>query len=82
MSKSIHNEHYRRVINRIRTARIKQRYSQRRLSATLNRHQNFVSKYERHEQRLDFLELMEICNVLEISPYETFSLCDPSADKP
>lgn len=34
----------------------------------LNRLQSFVSKYERGERRLDVVEFIAICRVLEIDP--------------
>ena len=40
--------------------------TQVRLAALLGRPQSFVSKYERGERRLDFVEVLEIAEVLGI----------------
>lgn len=48
------------------TARIDLGLTQAALAAALDRPQSFVSKYERGERRLDFVEVLEVAGVLEI----------------
>ena len=38
------------------------------LAKLLNRHQSYVSKYENGEKILDFIEVLSICEALEINP--------------
>lgn len=38
------------------------------LAKLLNRHQSYVSKYENGEKILDFIEVLTICEALNINP--------------
>lgn len=40
------------------------------LAKTLNKPQSFVSKYEIGERKLDFIEVINICNALNKNPHE------------
>ena len=53
-----------RLLKQIRTS---QRVSQVELAQRLQEPQSFVSRYERGQQRLDVLELRQICLALGIS---------------
>jgi transcriptional regulator with XRE-family HTH domain len=44
--------------------------TQTQLATRLNKPQSFVSKYERGDRRLDFVEFLEIANALEINIVE------------
>lgn len=41
-------------------------FTQQELAALLARPQSFVSKYESGERRLDFIDVLDICDVLQI----------------
>lgn len=40
------------------------------LAKALNKPQSFVSKYEIGERKLDFIEVINICNALNKNPHE------------
>ena len=42
--------------------------TQQHLASRLNKHQSFVSKFERRERRLDVLEFVTICRALNVDP--------------
>lgn len=44
--------------------------NQRDLSAKMSRPQSYVSKYERGERRLDFVEFLEVAEALGIDPVD------------
>ena len=81
MPKSIHQESYQKLIQRLRDIRIGKNYSQEELAKLLNRNQTFVSKYERCEQRLDLVELVDICERLEVSVEEVVILVKSLSQK-
>jgi transcriptional regulator with XRE-family HTH domain len=41
---------------------------QRGLGELINRHQSFVSKYEKGESRLEVIEFVEICRAVGVAP--------------
>jgi transcriptional regulator with XRE-family HTH domain len=51
-------------------ARRERKLTQILLAATLGRPQSFVSKYERGERRLDFVEVLEIAKALDANTCE------------
>jgi len=58
--------------------RMLQGATQGQISEMLNKPQSFVSKYENGERRLDFIEVIDICNILHADPHE---LVDALIDK-
>ena len=67
INKSIHSKLYHRIIARLRAKREGKGLTQYQLARILNVQQTYVSKIETCERRLDILELMNICEALEIS---------------
>lgn len=67
INKSIHSKLYHRIIARLRAKREGKGLSQYQLSQILKVQQSYVSKIETCEQRLDILELMNICEALDLS---------------
>ena len=67
MDKSIHTKLYQRMIARLRAKREEKGLSQYQLSQILNVPQPYVSRIETCERRIDILELMNICEALDIS---------------
>ena len=67
MDKSIHSHLYHRIIARLRAKREGKGLSQYQLSQILKVQQSYVSKIETCERRLDILELMNICEALDLS---------------
>lgn len=67
MDKSIHSHLYHQVIGRLRAKREGKGLSQYQLPQILKVQQSYVSKIETCERRLDILELMNICEALDLS---------------
>lgn len=66
--KSVFTEEYEAFLRRLIEARKSAGMTQQRMANRLNRPQSFVSKYERAERRLDVVEFVGICRVLDIDP--------------
>jgi len=64
--KTIFRDEYTRLICILRDMRENRRLSQAELGMLVGQDQSFVSKYENRVRRLDFLETLDICRVLEI----------------
>lgn len=67
-TKSLFTLEYKYFRSLIVAAREKSGMSQADVSARLGRPQSFVSKYESGERRLDVVEFIQICMVLEVDP--------------
>lgn len=67
MDKSIHSHLYHQVIGRLRSKREGKGVTQAQLADKLGVNQNFISKIETCDRRLDLIELRQICQVLGIS---------------
>ena len=66
MAKSISDPRYRAVIDALAKARRANGISQADLAYQLSRRQQFVSKYESGERRLDIVEFVDIARVLKV----------------
>lgn len=65
MTKSLFSPAYQRLRDWLIAARHASGLTQVQLADALGRPQSFVSKYERGERRLDFVEVVEIADVLQ-----------------
>ena len=65
---SVFTEEYELLLKRLILARGEARLTQYELASRINRPQSFISKYERGERRLDVLEFVKICRVLNVDP--------------
>lgn len=70
INKSIHSKLYHRIIARLRAKREGKGLSQYQLSQILKVQPSYVSKIETCERRLDILELMNICEALDLSFFD------------
>lgn len=68
MGTGVHDQRYQSLIDRLREARASKRLSQEQLGQRLNRRQQFVSKFESGERKLDVVEFVEIANELGADP--------------
>ncbi len=68
MAKSLHTPEYEYFRSLLIAAREQSGLTQADVSSRLNRPQSFVSKYEGGERRLDVIEFVQICLVLEADP--------------
>ena len=66
VTRSLFSPAYRRLRDWLVAGRRAQSLTQVQLAEKLGRPQSFVSKYERGERRLDFVEVFEIAQVLRI----------------
>ena len=48
-------------------------YTQEQMAELLGKPQSYISKYENGERRLDFIEVLEICDALHVSIQECMS---------
>ena len=66
MTRSVFSPAYGRLREWLIEARLARGVTQTELAAQLGRQQSFVSKYERGERRLDFVEFLEIADALQV----------------
>ena len=64
MPKGIHNDRYRTLIERLISARKAAEMSQATLAAKLGKPQQFVSRYELGERRLDIVEFIDVAKAV------------------
>lgn len=57
MEKTIYSSEYKKVIDKLKDARIKAGLTQLDVARKLRKHQSYISKIESRERRLDILEL-------------------------
>ena len=67
MAKSIYSKEYNLFLRHLRAARKLAGLTQGELAVRLRRTQAFVSKCERGERRVDFIELRHFCSAMGIS---------------
>ena len=68
MARGIHDARYRRLIDALADARRDAGLTQLKLAQRLGRQQQFVSKYESGERRLDVVEFADIARLLGLDP--------------
>ncbi len=73
MSKSIYTEQLDRLCELLVEARSSSGLTQRQLAEKLNRPHSYVAKVEIGERRLDVVEFIEFCAMLDISPEQVIS---------
>ncbi|MEG3147692.1 helix-turn-helix transcriptional regulator [Sphingomonas sp. RT2P30] len=67
MAGGVHDERYQALIDGLRRARIAANISQTDLAARLGRRQQFISKFESGERRLDAIEFYDIAKQLGVA---------------
>lgn len=67
MAKGLHDNRYRELIAKLTDERKRLGLSQRELAERLGRHQQFVSKYEIGERRLDVVEFIDVSGALGLT---------------
>lgn len=67
MARGIHDVRYRKLIDALSEARRKAGLSQTELANRLGKRQQFVSKFELGERRLDVIEFAEVAQALDLS---------------
>lgn len=67
--KTVFSEEYALLLRTLIDGRKAASLTQTELAALLAKPQSFVSKYERGERRLDVVELIGICRLLNLDPH-------------
>jgi transcriptional regulator with XRE-family HTH domain len=80
LASGVHDPRYRELIDELRRARIARGASQADFGAEIGRRQQFVSKYESGERRLDVVEFVDIARALKL-PFDRM-LKEIQATKP
>lgn len=73
VAQGIHDKRYKAVIDALRAARRDQGLSQVEMGNRLGRRQQFVSKYESRERRLDVIEFIDAAKVLGLDWVEVLT---------
>jgi len=63
MDKTIRSDEYKRIVEKLRQARIEAGLSQVKAAKMLKKSQSYISKGEAGEQRLDILELKRLAKI-------------------
>lgn len=71
MGKTIRSDEYKRIVEKLRRARIDARLSQIQAAKLLKKSQSYISKSEAGEQRLDVLELKRFARIYK-KPFDYF----------
>ena len=74
VKRAANDERYSKAIAFLRARREELRLSQTELATKLGRRQQFVSKYESGERRLDFIELVDVAAFLQVPASELIGL--------
>ncbi len=65
---SIYSNDYQMVIKALRDARIASGITQQEIASAFGRPQSFIAKVESGERRLDVVEFVRLCHLLNIEP--------------
>ncbi|APR52118.1 helix-turn-helix domain-containing protein [Sphingomonas koreensis] len=74
MARGIHDSRYRWVIEQLIDARKKQTLTQQAVADKLGKPQQFVSRYETGERRLDIFEFMDVATALGVDALALISV--------
>jgi len=80
-SKGFGDDRYRALIGRLIEERKQLKLSQQALADRLGRHQQFVSRYELGERRLDVVEFVDVAGALGMDPSALISALSRSKDR-
>lgn len=70
MPKGIHDDRYRALIERLVSGRIAAGVSQTVLATKLGKPQQFVSRYEIGDRRLDVIEYVDVARAIGLDPLQ------------
>lgn len=68
MPKAFHTEPYRQFCELLIAERSKAGLTQEEVASRLGKPQSYVSKYEKHERRLDVIEYLDIAEAIGFDP--------------
>jgi transcriptional regulator with XRE-family HTH domain len=70
LAKGIQDARYRDLIAKLAAARKEMLISQAQLATRLGTHQQFVSRFETGERRLDVIEFIDVARALRLDPID------------
>jgi transcriptional regulator with XRE-family HTH domain len=70
VAKGFQDKRYRQLIDQLVAARKQANFSQEHVANLLGTHQQFVSRYETGERRLDAIELVDVARALGLNPVD------------
>ena len=73
LQKSTANDFYKMAVDELVRARMARSWSQYDLAGKWNRNQSVIAKIETLERRLDLIEFIDLCVILEINPVSTIN---------
>lgn len=68
--KTIYKIRYQYIINHLIHIRKTKKITQQQIANKLNKPQSYIAKIERCERKVDILEFIEICEVMNINPID------------
>lgn len=68
MSKTIYDERYRTLVSALKQIRLKRKLSQITVATRMGVRNQWLSKVETYEVRLDVLHFFLLCNALKVDP--------------
>lgn len=74
--KSIYHDDYRKLINHLIKVRKSKSFTQSEIAQKLQKPQSYVAKIENFERKLDILEFVNLCKILEIKASEVLALIE------
>ncbi len=74
MSKTLHAPEYRKLIEWLKLARAERGLTMRDFATKLGVPHSYIGKVEQCERKLDILEFVQYCDVLELNPNEGISI--------
>ncbi len=80
MSRNLYSHHQAKLQELLRKVRLDAGFRQEDLAKRLQVPQSFVSKYESGERRLDFCEVQQVCEALDISLADFVRLFEDSLE--
>jgi transcriptional regulator with XRE-family HTH domain len=77
--KTIYSPAYIRLLHRLKSRRIELQIRQQDLAAQLGVSPNWISKVEQRDVRLDVLQFIRLCRLLDLDPAGTLMLLEQEA---
>jgi transcriptional regulator with XRE-family HTH domain len=77
MAKGLHDERYRRLVERLVVRRKELGLTQQALADKVGLHQQNVSRFETGERRLDAVEFVDVAMALDLDPSELLRSVPP-----
>lgn len=77
MYKSLHSQEHARLIKWLKQQRQQKGLSMRNFAIRLDVPHSFIGKIEQGERRLDVVEYLQYCDILDVSPFDGLKAISP-----